>query len=274
MSNQVSSPTPYPGVNAVLDVLLPEVQAILGTQFIGLYLYGSLAYGGFDQDSDVDFVVVTRTELPESLFSRLQAMHSRIAMLNSWCATQLEGSYVPLNALQKYDPMHVLYLHIDRGLDEQLQRMKIEDARLSHAWWGGWVFLRAVLWENGIKLAGPDPKSFIVPVSQNELKQAALATLQGWGEPLLEEPAELLNPGYQSYCVLTLCRILYTLEFGAITSKQAAACWAQEKLDKRWGTLIQRAWAGRHNPQGKVLPEAIKETQDLIRFILEHSQKP
>ena len=52
-------PTLYPEVNIVLDVLVPEVQAILGDQFVGMYLYGSLAYGGFDVDSDVDYVVVT-----------------------------------------------------------------------------------------------------------------------------------------------------------------------------------------------------------------------
>ncbi len=43
MSNQNMSPTPYLEVNAVLNELLPDVQAILGDRFIGMYLYGSLA---------------------------------------------------------------------------------------------------------------------------------------------------------------------------------------------------------------------------------------
>ena len=84
------------------------MQEILGNYFLGMYLYGSLAYGGFDQDSDVDFVVVTRVELPETMFSRLQSMHARIATIDSWCATQLEGSYIPLDALKKYDPVPCL----------------------------------------------------------------------------------------------------------------------------------------------------------------------
>jgi predicted nucleotidyltransferase len=63
--------TPYPEVNAVLEILIPEVQSILGKEFIGMYFYGSLAYGEFDQDSDVDFVVVTWHELPEPLFLAL-----------------------------------------------------------------------------------------------------------------------------------------------------------------------------------------------------------
>jgi predicted nucleotidyltransferase len=93
MSNQISSLTPYPEVNSILQVLVADIRAILEDQLIGMYLYGSLAYGGFDRDSDVDFVVITRTELPEPLFSRLQSMHTRLATFDSWCATQLKGSY-------------------------------------------------------------------------------------------------------------------------------------------------------------------------------------
>ena len=272
MSNQISYPTPYPAVNSVLQVLLPEIQAVLGDQFIGMYLYGSLAYGGFDQDSDVDFVVATRTELPQALFSGLQSMHTRIAKLDSWCATQLEGSYVPLQALREYDPVHVLHLHIDRGPDERLQRMHIEDPILSRAWWGGWVLLRAALFEKGITLAGPAPQTLVEPVSPEYLKQATLAILPGWAAPLLENPAEISRSGYQSYAVLTLCRILYTLENSAIASKPVTARWAQAGPGKPFAGLIERARLGRHNPASEASPQDVKATQGFIRFTMEYSQ--
>jgi hypothetical protein len=270
--NQNPSPTLYPEVNAVLNVLLPDVQAILGNQFIGMYLYGSLAYGGFDQDSDVDFVVVTRDELPEPLFSGLQAMHARIATLDSWCATQLEGSYIPQHALQSYDPARALHLHIDRGRDERLHRMQIDDPLLRRAWWGGWVLLRAVLRENGIALAGSSLETLIDPVSPDDMKQAMLATLDGWVEPLLENPEQIEHRGYQSYFVLTLCRILYTLEQGAVVSKQVAARWTQERLGEPWRSLIDRAWDGRHNPGAEASVEDVNGTLAFIRFTLKHSQ--
>jgi hypothetical protein len=44
----------------VLDALLPEVHSILGGQFINMYQDGSHAFGGFNVDSDADFVVVTK----------------------------------------------------------------------------------------------------------------------------------------------------------------------------------------------------------------------
>ena len=67
-------PTPFLEVNAILQELLEGVQGVLGEHFIGMYLEGSLANGDFDQDSDIDFVVVTDVEVTEDLFSSLQSM--------------------------------------------------------------------------------------------------------------------------------------------------------------------------------------------------------
>jgi hypothetical protein len=116
------------------------------------------------------------------------------------------------------------------------------------------------------------PETLIDPVSPDTLKQATLAILQGWLEPLLEKSAELANCGYQSYTVLTLCRMLFTLEFGAIASKPVAARWAQETLGEPWAALIERAWAGRHNPQMKAQLDDVNGTLDFIHYTLKHSR--
>jgi len=269
----LDQPTSYPEVNVVLQELLTSVQSILGNHFIGMYLYGSLATGDFDRESDVDYVVVTDDALHDDLVSALQDMHTRIATLDSWCATQLEGSYVPQGALRQYDPVHELHLHIDRGKGEQLKKMQLDNALLSRAWWGGWVLLRESLREKGITLAGPAPQTFIEPVSPDELRQAALAVLQGWTAQILNDPVEIDSRGYQSYTVLTLCRILYTLQHGSVASKPVAARWAQETLDQRWVPLIERAWIGRQNPGVKAQADEVHETLDLIRYTLECSQQ-
>jgi len=267
----MQSPTPDPEVNVVLHKLLPGVQSILGDHFIGMYLYGSLASGDFDRESDVDYVVVTDDALSNELVSALQAMHTRIATIDSWCATQMEGSYVPQGALRQYDLVHALHLHIDRGKGEQLKKMQLDSALLSRAWWGGWVLLRDSLREKGITLAGPAPRTLIDPVSPEELRQAALAILQGWAAQILDTPAEIDSRGYQSYTVLTLCRILYTLHNGSVATKPVAARWAQETLDPRWIPLIERAWIGRQNGGLKAEPHDVNETLEYIRYTLASS---
>lgn len=262
--------TPFMEVNSILGVLLSEVQSILGDQFIGLYLYGSLAYGGFDKESDIDFLVVTRNDLTDPIFNRLREMHLRITQIDSWRSSQLEGSYLPQNALRIFDPRSVLFNHIDRGPGETLKRMEVNDGQTSRAWWGGWVMLRAVLLDCGIPLAGPPPAFLVDAVSVEELKQANLAVLHGWFEPMLEDTSQLESYGYQPYAVLTMCRILYTHASGGIVSKPEAARWAQETIGAPWASLIDRAWTGRQHPEIKASNGEIRLTQEFIRFALEH----
>ena len=254
------SPTSYPDVNAILNRLFSNVQEILGDQFLGMYLHGSLANGGFDQASDVDVIFVTKEEISEETFSILRAMHIGMANLDSPWAIQLEAAYIPQSSLRRSDPSNIRYPHLDRGHGEVLHWMAAES---------DWSILRHILRERGIVITGPDPKTWIDPVSSNDLHMAVAEGLPLWFNPLLEDPAELSNRGLQSFYVLSLCRILYTLKHGEILSKAAAAEWAMENLEARWKPLIERALVGRQNPDADSDPQDIKETQAMMRYALE-----
>lgn len=95
-------PTPHAEVNTLPGELLGGVRAVLGSQFVGAYLFGSPACGDFDRDSDVDVLVVTEGELSGEQFEALRATHERLARADSPWATQLEVSYIPRAAL-RYD---------------------------------------------------------------------------------------------------------------------------------------------------------------------------
>jgi hypothetical protein len=49
--------------------------------------------------------------------------------------------------------------------------------------------------------------------------------------------------------VLSLCRVLYTLQRGDVVSKQMAAAWAIEHFGKRWVPLIEHALRTRYSGQ-------------------------
>jgi predicted nucleotidyltransferase len=258
------SPTPYPEVNALLHELLKGVQTILGNRFVGMYLDGSLASDDFDQDSDIDFVVVTDEEIPGHRYAALQAMHDRLAATDSPWAIQLEGFYLSRRAVQRHDPAHPMHPNIERGPGERLKMVRHDE---------GWVIHRYVLREKGITLAGPAPQSLIDPVLPRQLQQAMLTILPGWAAPILQDPDPIKYRGGQSYIVLTICRVLYTLQHGAVASKPAAARWAQETLDERWAPLIERTWSGRHNPGLKASPDEVNETVEFVRYALERSRQ-
>ncbi len=100
-----SYPTPHGDVNAALDELLAGIRAALRDDFVGMYLYGSLATGDFDpQSSDVDVLVVTRDALGSEQFAALSALHARFAAGDSPWAVEIEVSYIPLGALPRFDP--------------------------------------------------------------------------------------------------------------------------------------------------------------------------
>jgi hypothetical protein len=248
-----TNPTRYPEINAVLHMLLADVQVALGDHFVGLYVHGSLASGDFDpQRSDIDFVVITAEALPDTVFPALEALHTRIIDSGLSWATKLEGTYFPQKALRRYQPSNTLY-------------PSLNEARFYMGTHGSdWVIQCHILREHGIVLAGPNPRDLIDPVAPDDLRRAMRALLHEWWAPMLDDTARLRSPEYQAYAVLTMCRALYTLETGAVASKPVAARWAQAALGNPRAMLIERALSWR---VGMPL-DALEEVLDFIQYTL------
>jgi hypothetical protein len=129
------------------------------------------------------------------------------------------------------------------------------------------VILRHILREQGVVVAGPPPHTLIDPATPNDLRRAVVDLFHSWWAPVLDDPARLHPPAYQTYAILTMCRILYTLHHGAVVPKSVAARWAQAALGDRWAALIDRALAWPGAPFDD-LPQAldlIRCTRDRIR---------
>ncbi len=252
-------PTPHADVNAIIRELFSSITAVLGSQIVGVYLDGSLASGDFDQDSDIDFVVITKEPINAEEFAELQAMHDRIALLDSVWAIQLEGFYISKQAVRRFDPAQPDYPNIERGPGE---RLKLVPHELT------WNIHRHILRERGITLLGPAPETLIDPITANDLRQTMSVILRGWAADILNHLEWIQPRGYQSYVVLSICRILYTLEHGDVVSKKAALAWAYGHLEHQWTDLLQRAWVGRHHSDQQAGPQDISGTLDLIRYAL------
>ena len=259
------SPTPHPDVNEILNLLFSNVSGILKSQLVGMYLFGSLANGDFDQHSDIDVLIVTDEEISSATFSALDEMHTRLAEFDSPWAVQQEVSYIPQKALRRFDRANNIHPHLDRDKGETLHRMVHES---------DWIIQRHLLRENGIVITGPDLKSLIDPVAPQELRQAVIDVLPLWVNPILNDRAKIKRRGYQSYCVLSLCRMLYTIQNKSILSKRAAAGWALANLDARWKPLIQRSIIGRQNANLEADAEDIHETVEMMKYTLEVSTQP
>ena len=231
--------------------LLSEVQIILGGKFVGLYLYGSLAAGDFDERrSDIDFIVVTRGELPRATIAALEKMHKMFASSAAKWRRKLEGLYIPLSELRRYDP-------------QGPQLPTINEGRFYLARQGSdWVMQRHILREQETIVAGPSIRDFIDPVKPQEMRDAVSAIMREWWAPMLDDPAWLDGrPEYQAFAVQTMCRVLYTLEFGTAVSKTAAAQWAVGALGEEWSELIEDAIAW-----PELQPASLDRTVDFICY--------
>ncbi len=200
------------------------VTSILGDQAIGAYLYGSLAHGGFDAYSDIDVVVATEADPTNPQLEALQVMHNHLAARDSNWSIQLEVSYLDRKALRRYDPTRSLHPKLNRGRHERLERV-VHDS--------DWVVVRHTLRDLAWVLFGAHPDSLIEPVSPTDLRQAMHALFRSWVATIPDQPASLQQRGGQSWTVLTLCRMLYTLECGT------------PSLQARGGAVGARGFGGR-----------------------------
>jgi predicted nucleotidyltransferase len=246
--------TPYPDVNETLDTLLLAAKEILGRQFVGMYLYGSLSSGDFNpKSSDLDFIFITEGILSDETISMLEAMHKQLWSDGSKWAKKLEGAYVPKDLIRRHDPNGNLCPSVNEG--------SFYLARLG----SDWVIQRHVVREYGVVIEGVEPKLLIDPVSANEIHQSVLGVLDEWWFPMLDHP-EWLDRGceYHAYAVITMCRSLHALRHGTIVSKPAAAYWAQAEFPE-WSPLIQKALISQSGESAPFLNEAL----DFVRFIKE-----
>ena len=222
-------PTQFDDVNEILRHFTADVQTILGYNFAGIYLGGSLALGDFNlEQSDIDLLVATTQPLPEQLIHKLREMHQNYHAGDSKWGIELEVSYLPLPAIRRYDPHHA-YPTIERG-----GTLKVEPFD------SGWLILAHILREHGITLAGVPIQQLIDPILPNLLHQALLDLFKKWWQPMIDDPFRLQHSGYHAYAVQTMCRILYTLHHHKIVSKQKAGEWAQTTMGERWQKLIAK----------------------------------
>jgi hypothetical protein len=259
-------PTPYPDLNAILRELVDGIQAVLGDAFVAACLQGSFAVGDFDLHSDVDFVIAIEEELSKDQVDALQILHERIYRLDCAWAQHLEGSYFSKDVLRRVSERGKPLWFLDNGGRSLIQSDHCNTA-----------VVRWVVREHGVALAGPDPATLVDPIPVETLRQEIMEVITGWGQEILADPDRYNNRFYQTFIVLSYCRMLHDLQAGSVGSKRTGAEWAKATLDPAWAGLIDRAWSGRPNPALSVRtpadPSDFKSTLEFVRYIIQQAER-
>jgi predicted nucleotidyltransferase len=218
--------TAYPHVNEVLESLLAQMRDSLGEKLVGLYLYGSLVAGDYDDDtSDIDLLAATADGINEAEFSALKKMQDDFVALRPKWQDRLEIAYLSLRALKTFKTQESPIAIISPG-----EPFHIKEA--GKDWLVNWYVVR----EKGVTLFGPPPTTVIEPITKEEFIEVVKDHLVWWREWI----NEMHTRGSQAYAILTMCRALYTVKNGEQLSKPQAALWAQQELPE-WASTISNA---------------------------------
>jgi len=245
-------PTSYVDVNQVITSLSLGITEILKENLIGIYLFGSLAYGDFDEArSDVDLMTIVKEPVTKVELEKLKQLHRQIEEQHPKWAGRIENSYTPQQMLSSVMPPGARPYYGEGVLQPE-------------ALYGNeWIINLYLLYESGIAIVGPKFGELVETINIKDVQQACVRDLFKEWEPKLREPEWLDNGHYQSYLVLNLCRILNTVMNATVLSKKKSAAWVMREYPE-WKQLVEVAEAWHYGVEMKQK----EKTLEFLRFVV------
>jgi predicted nucleotidyltransferase len=244
-------------VKKLVDFLLSRQKEILGDNLVGLYLYGSLVTGDFDENvSDVDMLAAMKADVTSEEAEKLKEMHIRLAEGMPEWNDRVEVQYLSLRGLKTFRTESTNIAAISPGESFHI----IEG---NSDWLVNWYMVR----EKGLTVLGPPPSSIIDPISQQEFINTIRQHLLWWKDYVRKMPT---HPGSQAYTVMTMCRAYYSIIHGEQVSKLKAAKWCEDQFPQ-WTPLIEKAivWRQNQHINRSEDAESAPETIKFVAFMLE-----
>lgn len=249
--------TQYKDINEIINKSSDGILKIFGSQLVGIYLFGSLSYGDFNLErSDIDLVTIISKPASPAEAEQIKNLHQNIEKKYPDWAERIEASYTPLSMFSEILP-------------PAESRPYFGEGEFYWAQYGNeWIVNNYLLYKHGIAIVGPDFKTLIHPIAMQEVQKACVRDLFKEWEPKLRNPDWLNDSHYQSYLVLNLCRILYTVFDASLGSKKVSANWVKTKFPE-WSDLIQAALSWHYGL--KMSRE--KEAVNFLRFVIDKVSK-
>ena len=232
INSHIDKLTPYKDVNEILQFFTSGVIDIFGKNLTGIYLTGSLSYGAFHYDrSDIDTTVILNNPISPVELEAIKNFHKQIeTKFNKW-AKRLECTYTPIEMLPSILPPEKPRPWYWGG-----EGILYEEAPYGNEW----IINNYLLYNYAIPLVGPNFKDLTNPIDIEEVQKACIRDLFTEWEPKIANKDWLDDSHYESYFILNLCRILYTVICKSASTKDAATAWAKNKYGV-WADLINSA---------------------------------
>jgi predicted nucleotidyltransferase len=208
--------------------VLDGVRDVLGSDLVGVYLFGSAVLGGLRPRSDLDVLVVSSRRLSREEKRRLGDRLLRI----SGRPRPLELTVVAQPEVRPWRYPLRMELQYGDWLRDEFERGNVEPDSAENP---DLALLIAQVLLADRPLHGPAPMDVFEPVPPADLARALLADV--------DEVLEGIDTTDTRNGVLTLARIWCTAATGEIRAKDTAADWALERLPEEHRAALARARA-------------------------------
>lgn len=211
-----------------LDQFVAIMKRTLSKNLVGVYLHGSLAMGCFNpRTSDIDFFVVVNNSISKENSRKIA---DAVLELNDEMPNKkgIEFSIVLQGYLQPFTyptpfEFHYSEFHQERyRTDANYLCGGFEDEDLASQ--------IAVAYERGITLYGPSLQEICEPIDRKYYVASIYYDVKDAQQNIFDNPV---------YVVLNLCRVLYYLQEGVISSKQEGGEWGVKALPSDFHSIIQ-----------------------------------
>ena len=254
------NPTGITDVDELIRAIRVGLQETLGEKLVGLYVFGSIATGGYEHGtSDVDLLAALSSDLSADDFARVAAVHEAVLREQSGWEDRIEIAYISTEKLRRIQAEDQIAL-VSPG----------EPVHFKEAG-NDWFLNLFLLREHGLTVFGPPPHSLVDPVSAGDLT-VVQRLMWEWREWITQ--TDLIHKrAYQGHMIITMCRNLFLWRNLRVASKREATAWAAREMPE-WSALIRSAliWregaVGEHVDQNATLPETLRFVHVVIDTIL------
>ena len=213
-------------INAICEAFIHGLRMVLGKKLYAAYIYGAAAFRDALPTGDIDFHVILNDGITAAERSALEELHRRLADRFPPLGGELDGYYILLDDARRDSPPQ-----------SQMWRRATD-----YGWPLHCEHIRA---GRHIVLHGPDPREIYPPATWVQIEVALQHEIEFIQEHLQD---------YPDYCILNLCRLIYSYETkDVVISKAKAADWAYDALPewRRHIELARKSYARRITPEEK-----------------------
>jgi hypothetical protein len=233
----------------LVDELREDLAERLGDELVGLYVFGSLVLGDFDDvRSDIDLLTAVRSPVDDRHVGWVAGAVDRFVARHPEWVDRVELLCAPLAVLRAHLAGAGQVVRVSPG--EPTHRVPASPH---------WLTDLYVVQERGVVLLGPVVADVLPRIGREEFRRCVRDNVVEWRTWAQESAAE----GFLAYAVLTLCRALYACATGEQASKPAAGRWVAQRYPQ-WAPLVASALDWRAAGADRVDSAAQAE---VIRFV-------